>query len=236
MNLTHNSTVMVFFIGSDLIGGEGKENRYFGSEIRELERCSPSWVAGGFGNPEYFADFEYWGKMSKYTLDEALLLSVGIEPKHVDEARLDRTAREIDSGRLLYPAFEFLVRRRELFRRHFPTGFSGWLSISQYSLKSWIDEIELDVHAGFYKELEKMHPKIKPKKEFIASGEKSLSAREKETLLILVATMAIKGYTYDPNKPKNSCTSDIRSDLKLLGFSMDDKTILKWLQSCEPCR
>jgi len=49
----------------------------------------PNWMLGGFGHPEYVADFEYWGQMAKFELHEALLLSVGIEPRHVEERDID---------------------------------------------------------------------------------------------------------------------------------------------------
>ena len=53
---------------------------------------------------------------------------------------------------------------------------------------------------------------------------------KKNSLLTLVAGMAIKGYRFDPNANRNEATSDIQSDLDELGIGLDQKTILKWLR------
>ena len=59
----------------------------------------------------------------------------------------------------------------------------------------------------------------------------NLSDQQKQTLLKIVAAMAVRGTSFDPSKPRNQATTDIRSDLELLGLQLDDKTILKWLRA-----
>ena len=56
------------------------------------------------------------------------------------------------------------------------------------------------------------------------------ATRERESMLKLLAAMAIKGYGFDPRLPRNSATKDIRTDLETLGLPMDDGTILKYLK------
>lgn len=73
-------------------------------------------------------------------------------------------------------------------------------------------------------------------------GDKDTSSREnydlldseRNSLLTLIAAMAIKGYKYDPKAKRNEATSDIQSDAELLGLPLDQKTILKWLR--EACK
>lgn len=57
---------------------------------------------------------------------------------------------------------------------------------------------------------------------------------ERNSLLTLIAAMAIEGYKYDPKAKRNEATSDIQSDAELLGLPLDQKTILKWLR--EACK
>lgn len=57
-------------------------NNLLHTEIRKLHRDVPAWLAAGFGHSSYEADFEYWGQMATYDLREALILSVGVEPKY----------------------------------------------------------------------------------------------------------------------------------------------------------
>ena len=131
-------------------------------EINNLTRRRPNWIAGGFGHQDFKADFKYWGQMATYTLHEALILSVGVEPKHIGEETLGAYAKRTDQDKI-HPAFQYLVKRREQFRRKFPIGYSGWLPISPKHLKAWFDEISLDVHKDFYAELERRCSKPKAK-------------------------------------------------------------------------
>ncbi|MFK5978036.1 MAG: hypothetical protein QM488_04035 [Rhizobiaceae bacterium] len=206
---------------------EDETNLFFADEILQLKGDIPIWLAGGFGNRDYYADFQYWGQMSKYTLHEALLLSVGIEPKHILEKLLDKMANSDDLDRF-HPAYKYLVLRRKQFHRKFPAGYDGWSNIPQRSLKAWIDAVELDVHDKFYAELEKFHPKQKEKTAGKPSTE--LSNQERQTLLKMIAAMACEQYGFDPSAERSSSTSAIRDDIGVVGLSMDSKTILKWLK------
>ena len=57
-----------------------------------------------------------------------------------------------------------------------------------------------------------------------------LTERERQTLLKLIAAMAIRGYKFDQTAKRNEATRDIQNDLDHLGISLDQKTILKWLR------
>lgn len=57
-----------------------------------------------------------------------------------------------------------------------------------------------------------------------------ISERERQTVLKLIIGMAIKGYCFDPAASRNSAASEIVSDLALLGISIDDDTVRKWLK------
>lgn len=193
-------------------------------EINALIHQMPNWMSGGFGHPDYVADFEYWGQMAEFKLHEALLLSVGIEPRYVDERVIDSAAKKIGQNNLI-PAIEYLAKRREQFRRHFPSGYNDWYAISPRALKSWFDEISLDVYPDFYAQLDRRFPNALTKVE--SGPEKEISQQERETLLKLIAAMACEQYNYDPNEIRNSVTSSVRDDIHAVGLSMDPKTIRK---------
>jgi hypothetical protein len=57
----------------------------------------------------------------------------------------------------------------------------------------------------------------------------SLHPKEKESLLKLVATMAIKTYGYDPRAARNDTARRISEDATALGLSIDVDTVKKWL-------
>jgi hypothetical protein len=62
-------------------------------------------------------------------------------------------------------------------------------------------------------------------------AEKSLSTRERESLLKLVIGMAIAGYRYDPKAERSPEVTEIANDLALAGVSLDADTVRKWLRA-----
>lgn len=57
----------------------------------------------------------------------------------------------------------------------------------------------------------------------------SLLPKEKESLLTLVISMAIRGYGYDPRAKRSETTSEILGDIAECGLSLDAGTVKKWL-------
>jgi len=51
------------------------------------------------------------------------------------------------------------------------------------------------------------------------------------SLLILVATMAIKGYRYNPRDSKSAVPTEIIKDAADLGLSINEKTVREWLKN-----
>ena len=92
-------------------------------------------------------------------------------------------------------------------------------------IKSYVDEelrlAILEIHDPANTDLTKDDP---------STERLDLSDLEQRSLLKLVATMAVKGYSFDPNAARNDSTSEIQSDADLLGLELDQKTILKWLR------
>lgn len=137
-------------------GKRSEWDKFIGDEIGQHSRETPNWLIGGFGHPDYQADFEYWGKMSEYDLHEALMLSVGIEPKNFGEQRLKHAEKQMEKITLIAPV-EFIVRRHEQFFRKYPSGMNGKVRASPSFLYDWFTDIELSVHPRF---LEVLHNRV----------------------------------------------------------------------------
>lgn len=58
---------------------------------------------------------------------------------------------------------------------------------------------------------------------------KSLGAKERESLLKLLIGMAIRGYSYDPKSGRSPTAKEIADDLTLVGLSLDEDTVRKYL-------
>jgi hypothetical protein len=65
-------------------------------------------------------------------------------------------------------------------------------------------------------------------------SEKSLGARERDSLLKLIIGMAVGGYGYDPTAARSDQPAAIASDLAAAGITLDVDTVRKWLkQACD---
>jgi hypothetical protein len=147
-------------------------------------------------------------------------------------ARLNKTR---DRGKKLWAAHASFLEQREIFSRCFhSTGF-GYASEGIARIKRWIDDLDIQVHPQFYEGLEARHSQkqveVVPTDATIPEQSSNrASDQETETLLKLIAAMAIKGYMFKPAAKRNPATADIQSDLDQLGISLDQKTILKWVR------
>lgn len=168
--------------------------------------------------------------METFDLQEALLLSVGVEPKHFAESSLS-VAKKAMSRKPLLKAVEFLVRRHEQFQRKFPSGGYGPLRVSPQFLLGWFDEIALAVHPSFVDALRKREER---KKSAVASprGEATLKPdrREVEKMAQLFTAMAVDYLGYDPKASRSPIPKEIGSIAASMGLEISDDTIRKYLK------
>jgi hypothetical protein len=204
-------------------------------EINELTRQVPSWLAGGFGHPDYVADFDYWGKMENYTLHESLLLSVGVEPKHFDEKRLARYIKEVDQ-KSYYPAIEFLIMRHEIFLRKFSSSYYGLGRVPPEFLAEWFAEINLPVHPDFARVIQE-RARMKSGHEERGAGSNHTEdkpvltdKREVEKIAQLFTAMAIDQLGYDPTAKRSPITKEIADLAAEMGLKISDDTVRKYLK------
>lgn len=187
----------------------------------------PSPIAYGFGHPSFQPDFSYWVLMPRLSLHEATLLSVGAGPDFMSSDELSKL--RLKRRERSWAASKFLSERHDLLSRVFPSGGSGNTYMRTANLFNWIEETRLGVHPGFKAALDarfKTAPAPMPPKE--ATG------AEKESMLKLIAAMAVEQYSYNPKASKNDAIKNISDDLDGLGLSLDRKTIRKWMkEACE---
>ncbi len=201
-------------------------NDHLSSEISSLPKMRPPPIEVGWGHPSFEPDYVYWCQMPEFTLHEAVMLSVGCEPEIYSEEQVARMHKE----KKLWPALQFLLKRKELLRRHFVHTAFGNAPMRIGSFLNLIDEIDLEVPPKLLEQFRKrLTNPVPPSVEVGDDPEPRLWKLERTSLLKLVAAMGCEQYGYDPNQEKNPAVGSIRDDLDSVGLSMDPKTIRKWL-------
>lgn len=166
-----------------------------------------------------------WARKVGWTYFEASLLSVGIEPNPITIYEFSK--EEVFFSFLECQFYTDAIERLELLREHSedyrlkvcrPTDYIDWFSQMRFSVPSQLASSVALIHGD------------ETIAKTVDEPEAILQTSERNTLLRLVAAMAVSGYRFDPDAKRNEATSDIVSDLSLLGVSLDPKTVLKWLR------
>lgn len=197
--------------------------------VARLENFRPSIIACGFGAVPLRADFSYWRTMPKLSLHEALMLSVGLDPKSYSHDHLNDIRKRKKKIEPLWSALQFLLDRREVFRRFYPVGVSGYMSMSFPTLKRALETYGVELDREFREALTFRCPDANHAND-ASDTTKSFSNQERETLLKLIAGMASEQYGYDPRHQRSEAFENIQEDLDRAGLSMDAKTVRKWIR------
>lgn len=186
----------------------------FQKEIGWLKENEPPWFAGGFGHPDYQADFNYWAKMASLTVDEAVLLSIGVDPNLVTTQQLlsheDNTCSD------------FLEKRMSLFFREFhrrqePHTLGLFLQ--------WFEQTQLEVPSELLEEFRRVE-----RGPVLEEIPQKLDNREKSSMAKIIIVMAVDGYGYEPSARKSPIPKEIQDRAARLGLDISDDTIRRYLK------
>ncbi|UWR09967.1 hypothetical protein [Sulfitobacter mediterraneus] len=201
--------------------------RFKEAEIEKMQQIEPAWYAGGFGHPAYAADFEYWSQSPHYTNHEALLLSLGVEPKHFTERQIDTMEETVKKGTELWPSLHYMLRRREQFRRQFPWQFDA-SRINPQNLFAWFELIDLEIPEEFTSRYV-THSKGRPN-DNEDQRDKPTHRREIDTVAQLFTVMAIEYYGYRPQAARSPTPKEIVEAAAKVGIAISDDTVRKYLR------
>jgi hypothetical protein len=196
----------------------------------------PPWYAGGFGHPEYAADFDYWAKMPGFKVEELLSLSVGVEPGQFPlKDLLALSAPQTPGVRRLgiefdgrWPTVQFLVRRYDLLNRTFnPGGYD--VRISPKEFLRWVEKVDFETHPVFLRHLAELH--LEPgARQMPGRGGQKPDKREVDMIAQLFTAIVVTEYGYDPDAAKSPIPREIVDIAASLGISVSDETVRKYLK------
>ena len=219
--------IAAFAAGSD-IASDLNWHALLPVDLNVLKRRLPPRIAYGFGHPAFAPDYQYWSSMPKLSLHEATLLSVGAKPDFITRQELNQIA----AGQMpiRWAALAYLAQRyRELFRI-FPSGETTKRPMATHAFYDKATAADIQIHPLFEEALARPTPDAKSKKRPTSE----IKTIEMDSLLKLIAGMAVEQYGFDPTASRSPAIQNISSDLDGLGISLDQKTIRKWVKkSCE---
>ena len=199
------------------------------AELKVVFLQEPVWFAGGFGVEGREADTPHWARMQRWSLEEAVALSIGFEPCGDLLAGADGMPVQND-------VLAYYEKRKALIEDNF-----DWGSValprrnSVQDVVRWFDKVELDVPEQLLAAADKYHVLGIGKKSKLgrsnAADEKPLDPRERSTMLKMIIAMAMKGYRYEPKAERSTIPSEIESDMNLLGVGINLETIRKHLRN-----
>jgi len=218
--------------------------------VRQLEAKERAEEAHSFNQPNALATpekYTYWCKARYWNISEATALLIGRDPKCLSEEKVknDRKGSKIgtdylQSRELVERAFRQICNRRHVA----PSDYVQWaLNIGMPVPQDLLDAFDArgPQIKEWSEEQAELQNKIAQLREQVSQLEqeagarsadpspKSLSVRERESLLKLVIGMAIGGYAYDPKASRTATAREICSDLQLRGLTLDEDTIRKYL-------
>lgn len=178
------------------------------------------------------ADFNHWAKAEYWTLDEAIALSFGKEPKIVN---LPAIQKLLDKSVFCQTyAKRYDLAKRATFCKQFND------AIPPVYFLNWADDMDIELPQGLLDNVKNYagqainwrheYAELKSRYGVISEQPKPESTRKSENLLQALAAIAIDAYGYDPDSAKSTAPKDIADALARLGHKVDPKTIRGWLR------
>lgn len=196
------------------------KKRYLQSVANDLSESRPDWFAGGFGNVEYAADFDYWSVMDKLNLIEAVCLSIGFDPKYFD---VNQFNIPIERNYIYSEVPHFFFRRLNQFRRKFNNVEANESVVLAKDLADWVEDAGIEVDSGFLSAMRKNANK--------PIARESLDLREKTSLLQIILVMAMDCYKFDPRSKRVDMAKEIEERAASNGLKISRETIRNHLKS-----
>ena len=184
------------------------------------------------------ADFVYWSKIPRWTLEEATALSFGKAPEFVNWDKV-----KANHGQSSF-ADDYSKRRSLLFRAQeakelpvliSPAEFISWAERTGVALPQELKDAvrasagRIEDRRSLAAERDELREEVKRLKEEAARN-KPLLTRERETYQKIILGMAIEQYGFNPTAGRSDIPRQIADDLATFGISVSDDTVRQKLK------
>lgn len=192
-----------------------------------------------FGHACVKADFGYWAKVPYWTPDEAAALSLTYLPRFVNSDTV-KPFLETEPEAAEYARRMVLILRaidiNGLKQQFSPAEFIYWAESLGLRLPRQLRTAVAAVRGAGgasqneAEELRRQNELLKTELQQCRAANKEPHVRERRSLQTMIAAMSAGRYGFKPISQRNSATSEIVSDIELLGLSLDKDTVLSHLR------
>ncbi|WP_435258092.1 hypothetical protein ACSBLW_18620 [Thioclava sp. FR2] len=204
--------------------------------LQSLKNRVPHDFAGGWSVAGKEVDLPYWSAFKSVSLDHAVFLSLGHEPRKSNFDSICKAyGRSDEEDAVLY----FLEDRRELIAN--AMGCDSEDSNATVELKAffdWVEETRLPIDPAFYEALRarfrptSLEAEIEPVTDAPVGDpdNRRIDTRERNSLAKLITAMAIDAYGYDPGAARGPIPKELEGIAAQLGLEITADTIRKFLR------
>ncbi|AKI02645.1 hypothetical protein IMCC20628_03964 [Hoeflea sp. IMCC20628] len=220
---------------------------------REAEQLAAE-AALSFNQPEALATAEtysYWCKARYWSMSEATALLIGRDPKHISGEKVRKTriaskigAHYLQSYQLVSRGFQHIWKTRIIAPSEYvhwalnigmaiPQDLLDALAVRGFQIDEWTQEqaaLKATI-AELREQVQRLEQEAAEKSTDLSP--KSLSVRERESLLKLVIGMAMDGYGFDPKASRSPTARELSDHLLRLDLQLSDDTIRAYLQEAK---
>tara|TARA_R110002051_G_scaffold324773_2_gene423658 strand:+ start:45979 stop:46836 length:858 start_codon:yes stop_codon:yes gene_type:complete len=193
------------------------------------------------------AAYDFYSKAAFWTVEEACALMVARHPRKVGlqtvkpYASISKTARQFLD---LHDLATRAVAMNQLAHRNLPGFFLAWAGRNRLSIPEGLaaaiqlQGVQVADWKTLYDQQTELVSRLEARISQLETGAsptptdsvaKPLGELARTSLLKLVIGMAVKGYGHNPKASRTGTASEIASDLRLVGLSLDEDTIRKYL-------
>lgn len=196
------------------------------------ERSRGKLIAMG-SYPDELADYKHWALRDKFSNDEFVWLSIGLEPvAYLSDYLGNRSGKAIE--RQTDIGIE-ANRRKQIFDRS--RDFDPiYKSVAIDVAHDWFAKVELATPDGFAQMLEtgwkrlRGEIEVKPEKAAPNPADESPDPREIRSMARLITAIAIEEYGYDPKAKRGPIPKEIEGICALHGLEVTSDTIRRYLK------
>jgi hypothetical protein len=176
--------------------------------------------------PAAVADIEHWSRASFWTLDEAVALTLGRDPRRVNWESINGLTGISKLGKR-YEALRDLVERAktacELTDPTSPSAYLNWTSMKRIEVASEVASAVAGMRADGQDKVAQATP--------APPSESPVGTRERDSLYKLIIGMAFGGYGFRPATKRGDTVPEIIRDLDQAGVSLSADTVRKYLRA-----